>query len=461
MASNDNQKQRSYLFDLGWVRQKSEWLNELRKFAGMEGRWIDLSKMDAAIRAQVASGTAYVDEFNHKVEEKHALFIRLDTGIIVPKDKTGDADRYLIVKFHRNTYGMWAGLDFEYGDEAEFDPEETSDSKKKDPLYEDIFWRQGWQDELRQLAVDEPWENEYGPCGRLLPYLKYTYLRLKLEDKEGKGGNIAKSDDGKWMAFNTGLASRDNLYPIVALCKKNAKAHPEWEFDRFIVWPTEKEERKQLALKDTLAMGRFSSSPPSKANWFGNLKTTILTPSEIKEDWTEIEEIFQRPYYPPTLLLALSEAFENEGAQQKALALIRMEEANLPSEKKMRDATAGEILKSLGDPDDVRRQALVIVQGSFKQALRRLEWEMGTAVPMWEPSSNDLDKYSFMLPLSFKSDPLRADIALRLVSTDGQSVIRYRPFSFLSLRAAYSDARLLRRPEALWLRDYIEGRFRS
>lgn len=460
MANSDNQKQRSYLFDLGWVRQKGEWLNELRRFAGMEGKWIDLSKMDAAIRAQVANGTAYVDEFNHTVEEKHAAFIRLDTGIVVPKDKTGDDDRYLIIKFHRNKYDLWTGLDFEFGDLAESDSDETLDSKKKEPFFEDIFWRQGWQDELRQLAVDEPWDNEYGPGGRLLPYLKYTYLRLKLEDKHKEEGKIAKSNDGKWMAFNTGLVSRDELYPIVALCRKNAKAHPEWEFDRFIVWPTDKEQRNRLILRDSLAIDRFSSSAPCKANWFGNLETTVLAPSEIDEEWTAIEEIFQRPYYPPKLLLSLTEAFENEDAQKKALALVRMEEANLPSEKKMRDATAGEILKSLGDPDDVRRQALAIVRGAFKQAVRRLEWEMGTAVPMWEPSSNQLGKFSFILPLSLGGNPLRADVALRLASPDGKGGTRYRPLSFLSLRAAYSDARLLRRPEALWLRDYAEGQYR-
>ena len=139
-----------------------------------------------------------------------------------------------------------------------------------------------------------------------------------------------------------------------------------------------------------------------------------------------------------------------------------MEEVNLPSEKKMRDATAGSILKSLGDADDVRRQALIIMQVAFKQALRRLEWEIGTAVPMWEPSSNKLDKYSFMLPLSFFDDPLHADVALWLIPSSGQDGICYRPAKFLpSLGAAYSDARLLRRPEALWLRDYAEAQIRS
>ena len=461
MAANDKEKQRSYLFDLGWVRQKGEWLNELRKFAGREGERIDLPGMDRRIRAQIANGDAYVDEFNHKVKEQYALFIRLDTGIIVPKDKTGDTDRYLVIKFHRNKYDMWAGLDFEYGDEAEPNPEETPGSQKKDPFYEDIFWRQGWQDELQQLAVDEPWDNEYGPCGQLLPYLKNTYLRLKLEDEEKPEGKIAKSDDKKWMAFNTGLVSREKLYPIVAICKQNAKGHPEWEFDHFIVWPTEKEQGKQLALRDSLAISRFSSLPP-RANWFAKLETTVLSPSEIKEEWGAIEDIFKKPYYPAKLLLALAIAFGNDDAHKKAAALVRMEEANLPSEKKMRDATAGSILKSLGDADDVRRQALIIMQVAFKQALRRLEWEIGTAVPMWEPSSNKLDKYSFMLPLSFFDDPLHADVALWLIPSSGQDGTRYRPAKFLpSLGAAYSDARLLRRPEALWLRDYAEGQTRS
>ena len=120
MPINGNQqKQRSCLYDLGWIRQQGEWLDALRQFAGREGEWLDLAGMDSRMRAQIESGAAYVDINNRKVEERHAAFIRLDTGIVVTKEKTGDDNRYVIIKFHRNQYGSWTGLDFEYGDVAE------------------------------------------------------------------------------------------------------------------------------------------------------------------------------------------------------------------------------------------------------------------------------------------------------------------------------------------------------
>lgn len=120
MPINGNrQKQRSCLYDLGWIRQQGEWLDALRQFAGREGERLDLTGMDSRMRAQMENGAAYVDVNNRKVEERQAAFIRLDTGIVATKEKTGDDNRYVIIKFHRNQDGRWTGLDFEYGDVAE------------------------------------------------------------------------------------------------------------------------------------------------------------------------------------------------------------------------------------------------------------------------------------------------------------------------------------------------------
>ena len=444
--NEDRQQKRSCLYDLGWIEQKGKWLDALRQFAGRQGERLDLAGMDSRMRAQVESGIAYVDVNNRKVEESRAAFIRLDTGIVAPKKKTGNTPRYVIIKFHRNQYGLWAGLDFEYGDEAVDNPEEKEATSKRDPFYADIYWRSGWQDELQDLAVEEPWDNEYGPGGRLLPYLRYTYRRLKLERDK-----IVKSNDGKWLAFNTGLVTRDNLEPIVAVCSDNAPRKPDWQFDRFVVWSEDAAEAR-----DRLLMKRFGGMIPNKADWFRDIGTTILSRESIQEEWDLVEAEFAQLHYPSELLKALAIALGGEAALNNARALMRMEDANLPSEREMRVGTAGKILKELGDSDDVKMQAMEIVKRAFGIALRRLSWEVGTAVPMWDPSS---DSFDFLLPLSFGEDPLRADIALKLEPiSDKAGKVLFRPKSFLKLKAAYSNARNLRRPEAFWLRDYVEKR---
>ena len=447
MNEQKDQK-RICLYDLGWIRQKGAWLDEFRKFAGREGERLDLATMDKRFRAQIDNGTAYVDADNQKTEESRAAFVRLDTGIVVSREITGDEDRYAIIKFHRNPYGLWAGLDFEFGDIAEPNPEEIEKDRKEDPFYDDIYWKQGWQDQLLELAVDEPWSNEHGPGGRLLPYLRYTYRRLKLE-----GDKVVGSQDGKYLVFNTGLVTRDNLDPIVAVCTDNAPRKPKWQFNRFVVWSMERADQK-----DRLLIKRFDERKIPQANWFGDIKKTILSPDSILSEWHDIEDDFAKSHYPSELLEAIARTFGSEDALKNTRALLRMEDANLPSEREMRSGTAAKILKALGSPEDVSMQALEIVKGAFALALRRLAWEVGTAVPMWEPEN---DGFSFMIPLSFGADPLHADIALRLfpkTDSDGKTIIGYCPKSFLKLKAAYSNARLLRRPEAFWLRDYVERR---
>lgn len=443
------ESKRSCLYDLGWIRQKGMWLKELMRFAGREGEQLDLDGMDRRMRAQVESGTAYVDGNNHKVEEARAAFIRLDTGIVVPKETTGDEDRYLIIKFHRNQYDLWTGLDFEYGGIVEIVQDETENEKESDPFYDDIYWKPGWQDQLLGLVVDEPWDNEYGPGGRLLPFLRYTYRKLKVD-----GNKIVRSQDGKCLVFNTGLVTHDNLDPIVAVCSDNKPRRPDWQFDRFVIWS-----KGNALQKDRLLMKRFPEGfVPGTADWFDKLKTTILLPSSIREDWSKIEHDFSLSRYQSELLMAIAIALDNKEAIKVAQALLRMDEANLDSEREMRNGTVWKILKKLGDPEDVRIQALEIVKKSFSLALRRLSWEVGTAVPMWEASSKDGNNFSFMLPLSFGKDPLHADVVLRLKpvrDNSGDNVV-YRPESFLKLDAAYNKARLLRRVEAFWLRDYVE-----
>ena len=85
-------------------------------------------------------------------------------------------------------------------------------------------------DELAELADDEVWEyqkptseNHHKPI--LFNYLRYTYSRLAEE------GKIVVSDDGQFIAFNTGLVT-ENQEPIFCLSNQNRlqDARQPWHF---------------------------------------------------------------------------------------------------------------------------------------------------------------------------------------------------------------------------------------
>jgi len=81
---------------------------------------------------------------------------------------------------------------------------------------------------------------------------------------------------------------------------------------------------------------------------------------------------------------------------------------------------------------------------SLSLALKRVQWNFKTAIPMYYPSNN---KMSLLLPLSLIDDEI---INLALVAEKTQSG-SYLGHTILPLAWAYSNARLITRPDSDWL----------
>ena len=87
---------------------------------------------------------------------------------------------------------------------------------------------------------------------------------------------------------------------------------------------------------------------------------------------------------------------------------------------------------------------------SLDLALKRVEWNFKTAIPMYYPSNN---KMSLLLPLSLLDDDV-IDLALVTERTKSGN---YLGHTILPLDWAYSNARLITRPDSDWLvADKIE-----
>jgi len=81
---------------------------------------------------------------------------------------------------------------------------------------------------------------------------------------------------------------------------------------------------------------------------------------------------------------------------------------------------------------------------SLSLALKRVQWNFKTAIPMYYPSN---DKMSLLLPLSLIDDDI-IDLALVTEKTPSGN---YLGHTILPLDWAYSNARLITRPDSDWL----------
>ena len=90
------------------------------------------------------------------------------------------------------------------------------------------------------------------------------------------------------------------------------------------------------------------------------------------------------------------------------------------------------------------------LKDAISLAIKRIEWNFKTAIPMYYPTMN---KMSLLLPLSLVDDEI-VDIALVVEKTKSGNYIGH---TILPLNWAYSNARLVARPDSDWLvADQIE-----
>lgn len=281
--------------------------------------------------------------------------------------------------------------------------------------------------DLKTMALKERWyyknQNPSYPFPILSQYLTYTFYRLSKES-----GKIKFNE--QYASFNTGLVN--NLYePIYALFEKNRlSGRQEWYFHEFCI--------SGVGKAGKILVSNFNPLPP-RAQFFNNVAELIydIHAPEPQMNWNHIilDNVSRLP--------------------------IEFLEENKPSGFLFRDTSN---LDTIEKRDYYNQLALSIENDSKKfrtiknrfsdalsLALKRVEWNFKTAIPMYYPVSN---KMSLLLPLSLLDDDV-IDLALVSEKTNSGS---YLGHTILPLGWAYSNARLITRPDSDWLiAEHIEN----
>ena len=277
---------------------------------------------------------------------------------------------------------------------------------------------------LKNLALKERWyyktQNPKFPYPILVKYLTYTFYRLSSENNAVLN-KIVVSD--KYAAFNTGLVDK-RYEPIFALFEKNkVPGKQKWYFHEFCI-PGEDKAGKILT--------SYFNPLPKRAHYFNHISDMVydINAPEPQLDWSHIilENIARFPF-----------EFMVE---------------NCPKDFELQDTTKMTIVEqdnyfkllagAIENDSKVYRAIKNRLKDSVDLALKRIQWNYKTAIPMYYPKTN---KVSLLLPLALMDDEI-IDLALVIERTHSGN---YLGHTILPLAWAYSNARLITRPDSDWL----------
>ena len=279
--------------------------------------------------------------------------------------------------------------------------------------------------DLNKLTLKERWyykkQNPSYPYPILSQYLKYTFFRLSKESKV--------KIEGSYAAFNTGLV--DKLYePIYALFEKNKiKDKQQWYFLEFCT--------SGVGRAGKLLTSNFNPLP-ERARFYNSISELIYDTSlkEPQLDWNHIilDNVSRFPI----------EFLEEHRPEN----FVLQDASNMNTLDKRRYFTS---LSQAIENDDKKFRAIKNrFHDSLSLSLKRVQWNFKTAIPTYYPQNNSM---SLLLPLSLTDDE-QIDLALVVEKTKSNS---YLGHTILPLAWAYSNARLITRPDSDWLiADEIE-----
>lgn len=274
-------------------------------------------------------------------------------------------------------------------------------------------------EDLKNLALNERWyyhqQNSRQPYPILVKYLKYTFYRLRQE-----GNKIIELEN--YAAFNTGLVDR-RYEPIYAMFVKTPASIRKWRFESFCIAGEDKFGKELV---------RHFNPLPKRAHYFDRssdmLYDTLSPKPEL--DWHHIvvENIDRLPAEfmyencPKNFTLKNVEGLNNMEQEEYYLQLA----------------------KAIKDDNKAYRNITNRFKDALELSLKRIEWNFKTGIPMYFPT---LNKMSILLPLALVDDE-HVDIALVVEKTESGN---YLGHTILPLEWAYSNARLVCRPDSDWL----------
>jgi hypothetical protein len=273
---------------------------------------------------------------------------------------------------------------------------------------------------LKDLALEERWYykelNPDFPYPILVNYLHYTFYRLmKEKDKILYADNFA--------AINTGLVDK-RYEPIYALFIKNDDNHSQpWKLFDFCI-AGEGPAGKNLV--------RYFTNKPDRAHYFANVSDMLYETRSAEPEMDIKHIIIDNVNRLPFNFISENKPKDFELKNPEILSV----------ENKV------QYFKNLAAAIESDKKAYRNITNRFKDALelaiKRVEWNFKTAIPMYYPTFN---KMSLLLPLALVDDEI-VDIALVV---EKQSSGNYIGHTILPLSWAYGNARLVARPDSDWL----------
>lgn len=293
---------------------------------------------------------------------------------------------------------------------------------------------------LADLALSERWyygdsedltdaKNKY-PI--LKNYLIYTFMRLCHEGKVMLATDPQTGEE--YAAFNTGLV--DSKYEYIYAMFKQESMYSNtyyWYLHAFAV--AGEDEGKTLV--------RLFNPLPAKANYFGDRIESMLydtSTGDLSCDYTHI--LVERASRFPV------EFFEDNCPDSfTTIDGLRIQDVGSRDEETQRNYYAALGEKIAGDSRILKRLKNRF-EDAVELAVKRVEWNYKTAIPMYFPTRNTM---SLLLPLALVDEDT-VDLALVVERHPSGS---YQGQTVLPLDLAYSNSRLVTRPDSDWLKTDI------
>lgn len=294
---------------------------------------------------------------------------------------------------------------YEIIDDIYFDPEKNSFPSNVD--------------KLREMALDENWDDN-GKRNKLLDnYLCYTYARVKYENK------IAMSEDMLHACWNTGLV--DFRYESIFCYMTRKDVNNRWVFKAFCI-------KGEDQGKD---MGRNISKMPENAVYFKD-NSLLCQPTEDNLSVDRDHIIREHPSRLPFDWLK----------QSLGEDVVKWKEGE----------TSEDYDKRICDLLPKESSSNLLLQTFLKQTIdesvKRCQWNYKTAIPYYDPISQNI---GWFLPLCIRQTEKRDGKEkgnllpfAALVVTKGISG-RFQGETIYRLSWAYRCARLVCRPDSDWL----------
>lgn len=311
-------------------------------------------------------------------------------------------------------------------------------NKPREMLFNYAYWP-SFVTDLKSLKNDlalyENWSFIENPDDNNFPilknYISYTFAKL-WQDKQ-----VAISVDGRYSVFNTGLVNRNYQY-IYVLFEKNVGSKP-WKFSMFCI-PGIRQGGRILSENFKVL--------PKPAHYFSDISDISYIISNDKTPDQQLPDL-QPDHYFIDNPSRLPQDFLLDGCRKNRniIDLLKTDISGLSLVKKE------EYWRSIGEAIGLDPDVYDDLEASFRNAVRkaimRVSWNYRTAIPVYFPTYN---KMSILLPLSFGTE---TDAEVALVVERNSTSQKYTAPTILSLPIAYSNARLVCKPESDWLNQRV------